>query len=199
MMGWFDLTAGLRMSKQSVSAPPAAPFEYELFEGDPDHLTTVAASIYQSSRPWIESSDLKLRHRIGRGPFGDVWLATHHQSTEDYDEYHEVAIKMLPLIKEELMKTVLYKFESLFMKFQGISTCLLHGISIIHGKVNHVFLLRRIFSEGFFFVCLLLYANYDLFLMCRQICIVMKFYEGSVGDKMAHLRAGKLSLPDVLR
>lgn len=27
----------------------------------------------------------------------------------------------------------------------------------------------------------------------------MKFYEGSVGDKMARLRGGKLSLPDVLR
>jgi hypothetical protein len=32
-----------------------------------------------------------------------------------------------------------------------------------------------------------------------QICIVMKFYEGSVGDKMACLRGGNHSLPDVLR
>lgn len=27
----------------------------------------------------------------------------------------------------------------------------------------------------------------------------MKFYEGSIGDKMARLKGGKLSLPDVLR
>ncbi|KAI6680205.1 hypothetical protein NL676_034086 [Syzygium grande] len=55
----------------------------------------------------------------------------------------------------------------------------------------------------------------DLFTKCRgtegvcwlhgvsilngKICIIMKFYEGSVGDKMARLKAGKLSLPDVLR
>lgn len=38
----------------------------------------------------------------------------------------------------------------------------------------------------------------DLYLLL-QICIIMKFYEGSVGDKMARLRGGKLSLPDVLR
>lgn len=32
-----------------------------------------------------------------------------------------------------------------------------------------------------------------------QIGIVFKFYEGSVGDQMARLKGGKLSLPDVLR
>lgn len=32
-----------------------------------------------------------------------------------------------------------------------------------------------------------------------QLCIIMKFYEGSVGDKMARLKGGKLLLPDVLR
>ncbi|KAI4380964.1 hypothetical protein MLD38_007090 [Melastoma candidum] len=31
-----------------------------------------------------------------------------------------------------------------------------------------------------------------------QICIIMKFYEGSVGDKMARLRGEKLSLSDAL-
>lgn len=35
--------------------------------------------------------------------------------------------------------------------------------------------------------------------MYRQICIIMKFYDGSVGDKIAHLRGGKLTVPDVLR
>jgi hypothetical protein len=32
-----------------------------------------------------------------------------------------------------------------------------------------------------------------------QICIAMKFYEGSVGDKMAQLKGGKLPLSEVLR
>ncbi|XP_048331763.2 protein KINASE OF THE OUTER CHLOROPLAST MEMBRANE 1 [Ziziphus jujuba] len=153
------------MAKQVVANQPATSFEYELFEGDPDHLRTVIASSSQIS-PWIEPAKLKLRHRIGRGPFGDVWLATHHHSTKDYDEYHEVAIKLLPLIKEDHLKAVFDKFETLFFKCQGTGgVCWLHGISILSGKV----------------------------------CIIMKFYEGSVGDKMAHLKGGKLALPDVLR
>jgi len=32
-----------------------------------------------------------------------------------------------------------------------------------------------------------------------QICIAMKFYEGSIGDKMARLKGGKLPLSEVLR
>lgn len=154
------------MEKQVVATQqPAASFEYELLDDDPDHLKTVVASSTQIS-PWIDPAKLKLRHRIGRGLFGDVWLATHHQSTEDYDEFHEVAVKMLHPIKEDQLRTVLHKFEYLFSKYQGVGgVCWIHGISIISGK----------------------------------ICIIMKFYEGSVGDKMARLRGGKLSLPDVLR
>ncbi|KAL5559779.1 hypothetical protein UlMin_035990 [Ulmus minor] len=153
------------MAKQLVGAQPAASFEFELFEGDPDHLRTVVASSRQM-RPWIEPTQLKLRHRIGRGPFGDVWLATHHQSTKDYDEYHEVAIKMLPLVKEEHMSVIMDKFENLFFKCQGAGgVCWLQGISIVDGK----------------------------------ICFIMKFYGGSVDDKMARLREGKLGFSDVLR
>ncbi|KAK9280090.1 hypothetical protein L1049_013775 [Liquidambar formosana] len=153
------------MSGQVVSGEPATSFEYVLFEGDPDDFRTVAATPSQIC-PWVDPSALKLRHRIGRGPFGDVWLATHHQSAEDYDEYHEVAIKMLHPVKVEDKKAVLDKFDDLFSKCQGLEgVCWLHGISIISGK----------------------------------ICIIMKFYEGSVGDKMARLKGGKLSLPDVMR
>lgn len=147
-----------------TSQPPES-FEFELFEGDPDHLRTVVATVNQIG-PWISPSALKLRHRIGRGPLGDVWLATHHHSAEDYDEYHEVAVKMLHPVKEDHMKAILEKFNELFTKCKGLkSVCFLHGISIISGK----------------------------------ICIVMKFYEGSVGDKMSRLKGGKLSLPDVIR
>uniref|UniRef100_A0A6M2EQ20 Protein kinase domain-containing protein n=1 Tax=Populus davidiana TaxID=266767 RepID=A0A6M2EQ20_9ROSI len=152
------------MASKVVPAQPVTPFEFELYE-DPDHLRTVMASSNQSTHR-IDPAKLKLRHRIGRGPFGDVWLATHHQSTEDYDEYHEVAVKMLQPLKEEHMRLVLDKFDGLFSKCQGVeNVCFLHGISVMNGK----------------------------------ICIVMKFYEGSIGDKMALLKGGKLTLPDVLR
>lgn len=152
------------MAKQIVPAQPAASYEYELLEDD-DQLRTVVVSSSQIS-PWIQPAKLKLRHRIGRGAFGDVWLATHHQSMEDYDEFHEVAVKMLHPIKEDHIRDVLHKFEDFFSKCQGVGgVCWLHGISIINGK----------------------------------LCIIMKFYEGSVGDKMARLKGGKLLLPDVLR
>ncbi|XP_057957583.1 uncharacterized protein LOC131150711 isoform X2 [Malania oleifera] len=153
------------MAGKVVAAQPPASFEYVLFEGDPDHLRTVVATPNRIT-PWIDPSTLKLRHRIGRGAFGDVWLATHHQSTEDYDEYHEVAVKMLHPIQEDHMKTILEKFDDLFFKCQGLDgVYLLHGISVIGGK----------------------------------ICIIMKFYEGSVGDRLCRLKGGKLSLTDVLR
>ncbi|KAJ4849994.1 hypothetical protein Tsubulata_016228 [Turnera subulata] len=154
------------MAGKVVPAQPASTyFEYELFEGDPDNLTTVVVSSNQPT-PWIEPAKVKLRHRIGRGPFGDVWLATLHQSTEDYDEFHEVAVKMLHPIKEDHMSAFLDKFNDLFLKCQGVeNVCLLHGVSVINGK----------------------------------ICIIMKFYEGSISDKMARLKRGKLPLSDVLR
>ncbi|KAM0973957.1 hypothetical protein ACFX2C_017206 [Malus domestica] len=153
------------MAKQVVANQPSASFEYELLDRDSDGLRTIGAFSEQTS-PWIEPVKLKLRHRIGRGPFGDVWLATHHQSTEDYDEYHEVAIKMFHSIKEDNMRAVLDKLADIFHKCQGVGgVCWLYGTSIISGK----------------------------------ICIIMRLYEGSVGDKMAQLRGGKLSLPDVLR
>jgi hypothetical protein len=38
-----------------------------------------------------------------------------------------------------------------------------------------------------------------LLLLEIQICIAMKFYEGSVGEKMARLKGGRLPLSDVLR
>ncbi|XAR50538.1 Non-specific serine/threonine protein kinase [Bertholletia excelsa] len=153
------------MAEQIEASAPVPSFDYELYEGDPDHLRTVVATSGQFS-PWIDPASLKLKHRIGRGPFGDVWLATHHQSARDFEEYHEVAIKMLHPIKEDHIQIFLNKFEDLFLKLRAISdVCWLHGISVISGK----------------------------------ICIAMKFYEGSVGDRMGQLKGGKLPLPDVLR
>ncbi|XP_058115573.1 uncharacterized protein LOC131258338 [Magnolia sinica] len=153
------------MAGQVGASPSTSSFEYELYGGDPDHPITIVSTPNTIS-PWIDPGVLKLRHRIGRGSFGDVWLATQHQSTEDYDEYHEVAVKMLFPIKEDQINNFLAKFEDVFSKCQEVrGVCFLHGVSTIGGK----------------------------------ICIVMKFYEGSVGDKMAHLKGGKLLMHDFLR
>ncbi|BAT82334.1 hypothetical protein LR48_Vigan909s000500 [Vigna angularis] len=153
------------MSKEVVDDPSAAPFEFEILDSDSYIVRSVRASTNRAN-PWIEPERLKLRHRIGRGIFGDVWLATHHQSTEDYDEYHEVAAKMLHSIGEDHMMTVIEKFNELYFKCQGVaSMSWLHGISILEGR----------------------------------ICIIMNFYVGSIGDKMAGLKEGGISLHDVLR
>lgn len=122
---------------EKIRAPkPTVSFEYELLEGDPDQLRTVVATPTQT-KPWIDPDSLKLKHRIGRGPFGDVWLATHHQSGDDFDEYHEVAVKMLYPLKEDCTRTFVNKFEELFLKCREIqSVCWLHGISVINGKVT---------------------------------------------------------------
>ncbi|XP_010437936.1 PREDICTED: E3 ubiquitin-protein ligase KEG-like [Camelina sativa] len=146
------------MASKIISGKPDDS-EYEIIEG------ACESALAAGTSPWVDSSTLKLRHRIGRGPFGDVWLATHHQSTDDYDEHHEVAVKMLHPIKE-YQKRVVVEFDDLFSKCQGMeNVCLLRGVSTISGK----------------------------------ICIIMKFYEGSVGDKMARRKGGKLLLPDILR
>ncbi|KAL6587765.1 hypothetical protein OROMI_000743 [Orobanche minor] len=79
----------------------SASFEYMLFEGDPDHLRAVVATPTQISS-WIKAAELKLKHKIGHRVFGDVWLATHHQAADDFDEYHEVAVKMLHPWNEDL-------------------------------------------------------------------------------------------------
>lgn len=153
------------MAGKVVANRPSTSFDFEIVDKDYDQLTFIDASA-NLINPWINPASIKLRHRIGRGPFGDVWLATHHQVTEDYEEYHEVAVKMLHHIKEDNIKAVLDKLNVLFSKSQGLQgACFLHGVSVINGKIS----------------------------------IIMKFYEGSIGDQMARLKEGKFSLSDVLR
>ncbi|XVF89332.1 hypothetical protein PTKIN_Ptkin19aG0121500 [Pterospermum kingtungense] len=155
------------MAGKVVDALSSSFSEYEFLEGDDDQqLRTVVAASNQKI-PWIDPSMLKLRHRIGKGPFGDVWLATYHPSSpEDYGQCSEVAIKMLHPIKQDDMRSLLDKFVDLYSQCQGVNNiCFLQGVSIISGK----------------------------------ICIVMKFYEGSIGDKMTRLKGGKLPFPCVLR
>lgn len=158
-------TASRTMAGQVPISESSDSFEYMLFEGDPDHLKPVMLKPNQISA-WINPDMLKLGHRIGRGPFGDLWLAAHHHCSEDYDRYHEVAVKMLYPIENDYIQVLISKFEKVFSKCQGLeNVCLLHGISILNGRV----------------------------------CIVMKFHEGSIGDKIALVKGGKLSLPNVLR
>ncbi|WOL13543.1 hypothetical protein Cni_G22313 [Canna indica] len=153
------------MAGQVASSRSSESFEYMLLEGDPCELRPVLSTTTEHS-PWIDPNVLKLKHRIGRGPFGDVWIATQHRRTDDYDHYHEVAVKMLYPIKDDQIKTCLAKFETMFSKCKGIeNVCFLDGVSLQIGRV----------------------------------CIVMKYYEGSIGDKMARLKGGRLSLSDVLR
>jgi hypothetical protein len=110
-------------------------FEYMLLEKDPDHYRTVFSGPSQIS-PWIDPSMLNLKHRIGRGPFGDVWIATHHQRTEDYDRYHEVAVKMLHPVKDDQLQLFSARFDEIFGKCQGLGdVCFLHGVSTQNGRV----------------------------------------------------------------
>lgn len=119
-------------------APAVAPFNYELYDGDPDHLRTVDARPPLPSS-YIDPASLKLKYRIGHGLFGDVWLATHHRSASDYDEYHEIAIKSLHPMKEDSVNAVLRKFEELWisLKSQRVEgVCWLHGIAVLSNEVS---------------------------------------------------------------
>lgn len=141
------------MSKEVIGAPSAAPFDFEILDSDSDIVRSVRASSKRAN-PWIEPERLKLRHRIGRGLFGDVWLATHHQSTEDYDEYHEVAAKMLPAIGDDHMKIVIEKFNELYFKCQGVaSMSWLHGISILNGRVRLLLFINVLEILSYLFSC----------------------------------------------
>lgn len=126
------------MAEQSS---PVVHFDFELYDGDPDRLKTVDATpAFPSS--YIDPASLKLKYRIGHGLFGDVWVATHHRSGKDYDQYHEVVVKMLYSIKEGHENEFLHRFEEVWrnsksQNLQGV--CWLHGISIISGKVHLLF------------------------------------------------------------
>lgn len=97
--------------------------------------------------PWIDPEMLRLKHRIGRGPFGDLWIATHHVSTSDYDEYHEVAVKMLPPVKDDRhIQAILARFHQAFKNIQGLPhVCFLYGVTVKNGKnVSFIILLIKL-------------------------------------------------------
>lgn len=133
------------MAGKVVPAGTTESFEYELLEGvDDDKLRTVVATSNETTI-WIDPSTLKPRHRIGRGPFGDVWLGTRHQSTEEYDEFHEVAIKVLHPFSQDHVRAFLDKFDYLFSKCKDVhGVCSLQGVSVISGKVSILLLLDEL-------------------------------------------------------
>lgn len=149
---------------QVAAERPVSSFEFVLVEGGGSGGRALTATSEEFNR-WIDPTTIMLRHRIGRGPFGDVWLAT-HRASKDSEEYCEIAIKMLHPVKEDSIRDVLNRVDDLISKCQGLRTvCSIHGLSVLN----------------------------------KRICIVMEFYEGSIGDKMVYIKGGKLSLSDVLR
>ena len=133
----FDVSKRDRqMAEQVGERKPVLPFEYEFVDRDSDSVRTVVATPNPDG-PWIDPASLKLKHRIGRGTFGDVRLATLHQSSAEFDEYHELALKVLhPLEKDHTLR-FMDKFQELFFRCRGFqNVCWLHGITIIDGKVK---------------------------------------------------------------
>lgn len=117
------------MAGKIVANRAGSPFDFELVEGDSDQFTTVVASTEQITL-WIDPENIKRTQRIGRGLFGDVWLATLND--------HEVAVKVLPpIIREDSIHAVSSMLSVLFSKRQELeSVCSLLGVSIVDGKVS---------------------------------------------------------------
>lgn len=124
------------MAGKVVANRPAPLFDFVMVDGDSGDVSTLTASSHQMTQ-FVDPTTIKLRHRIGRGAFGDVWLATHHRSSEDHDEYHEIAVKMLHPVKEENVRDVLNRLSDLLFKCQGLDTvCRLYGLSVINKRVS---------------------------------------------------------------
>lgn len=140
--------------------------DYEICDNDPPSAARMAVVESPQSSFWIKPEDVNLKHRIGRGPFGDVWLATLHSFNEEFDEFHEVAAKTLSFVTEEQVTDLQPKLYYIFQRCQNLS------------RVNWP---RGISKKN------------------DKICVITKFYEGSIGDKMARIKENRLPLPDVLR
>lgn len=105
--------------------------------GDYEVLGTTVTS---SNHLWVDPNILKLLHRIGRGPFGDVWLATIHSSTKDFDEFHEVVVKMLPDAHDHI-HSLLQRFQNTYQHVEAVKgVCWPQGITIKNGRVSRVLL-----------------------------------------------------------
>lgn len=103
-----------------------------------DEYEVLETAVTSSNQLWVDPNILKLLHRIGRGPFGDVWLATIHSSTKDFDEFHEVVVKMLPDAHEHI-HSLLQKFQTTYQQAEAVKgVCWPQGISIKNGRVSRI-------------------------------------------------------------
>jgi len=103
-----------------------------------EEFEVLESTVTSSNQLWVDPNILKLLHRIGRGPFGDVWLATIHSSTKDFDEFHEVVVKMLPDAHEHI-HALLQRFQSTYQQFEAVKgVCWPQGISIKNGRVSRM-------------------------------------------------------------
>lgn len=129
------------------SASSLHTFEDELIVEDYDHFAATGArpAAVPTHPVWaVDAEDLKMLHRVGRGNFGDVWLCTLHNSTAEFDEFHEVAVKVLPPISEDQARILYRKFATLFQASQGLKgVSWPRGISTKNGKVD---LLNSVFN-----------------------------------------------------
>ena len=98
----------------------------------PNNCCSYTHSNWSVDQSWL----VNCKYQIGRGPFGDVWLATCHQSADDYDEYHEVAVKMLHPLKEDDRENFWASSKSCFSSSTLCGVCWFHGISIIDERVS---------------------------------------------------------------
>ncbi|KAL0313969.1 UNVERIFIED_CONTAM: hypothetical protein Sangu_2241300 [Sesamum angustifolium] len=116
------------MAGQVVANQPASSFDFVFVEGDSVQSGSVVASSNQIN-PWIDPATIKLRHRMGREPFGDVWLATHHCTSEDYEEYNGPACKRDPYLNLKPFNFLLNANDQAIVGDIGIPYALL-GISL---------------------------------------------------------------------
>ncbi|PHT30760.1 hypothetical protein CQW23_29680 [Capsicum baccatum] len=70
---WDSLSLAGKTPKDFKVCPLATSFDYELYEGDPDHLRTVVAATAPASL-YIDPASVKLKHRIGRGCFDFLYI-----------------------------------------------------------------------------------------------------------------------------
>ena len=105
---------------------------------DAEEYEVLGTTVTSSNHLWVDPNILKLSHRIGRGPFGDVWLATIHSSSKDFDEFHEVVVKMLPDAHEHI-HSLLQRFQTTYEHVEAVrGVCWPQGITIKNGRVSRV-------------------------------------------------------------
>ncbi|EFJ25729.1 hypothetical protein SELMODRAFT_52199, partial [Selaginella moellendorffii] len=91
-----------------------------------------AASSACDPSSWINPGDVRHLYRIGRGQFGDVFLASARFQSQE----RQVAVKMLPLVGSEMIETVLRRFDAALFACQGLKGVSVPlGVSMKNGKV----------------------------------------------------------------